>query len=77
MRVIKGQLKLQYDLLCIHEMLEFKPAPVNAVTNIVGYAAFDLQHQRVGRFCRFYSEMIVEMKRLSKNARTDPVLLAA
>ena len=80
MRVIKGQLKLQYDIFYVHEMLEFKSVNFDFpadVADVVGYAVFNLQHQRLGRFCQFYGEIIDEIERLSKNTQTQESLLAA
>ena len=77
MRLVKGQIKLQYDIFYVHEMLEFKSVDFDFPADVAGYAVFNLQHQRLGRFCQFYSEIIAEVERLLNNTQNQKDLLAA
>lgn len=77
MKVIKGPLKLQYGNLYVHEMLEPKSAILNNPVEIAGYAIYDLQHQRLGRFCRFFNDVIAEAENILKLGHLPKDLMAA
>lgn len=78
MKVVQGALKLQYQLLYVYEML--KSRSVKSIDGrsdddvFAGYAVFDLDNQRVGRFCESYGEVLLEAEQISINASVNKTL---
>lgn len=78
MKVVQGALKLQYQLFYVYEMLKSKGAKsIDGRTEndvIEGYAVFDLDNQRVGRFCESYGEVLLEAEQISIDASINKTL---
>lgn len=77
MQVVQGELKLQYGLLRVYEMLEPNFLRAENFSNVAGYAIYDLNHRRVGRIYKFYGEVIADMERVAATFSNNEILLAA